>query len=293
MARYEMNLTDTGTLPEQVMGFRVRDLLGESSGITTYRVRDDKDAGFTLKHVVIRHEESLKYLQHLKNEYEIAKQVTHPNLRKAIDLKLKKQFGFMKVVEAGLVLEPADGESLEFHKSPGDSRMLRFFYQVGLGLAELHKMGYVHADIRPSNVTINVKKRKAKLIDYGDAVKFGTVLVRPNGPPDYVSPEHVEQRPLTARSDLFCFGCLLYWGLCRRNLPELRKAATRTATHDISAWVVEPPYRVNPKMPRDLSKLIQWCLELEPSDRPSSIDDCLPVINQTLQEWERNEVAAR
>lgn len=66
-----------------------------------------------------------------------------------------------------------------------------FFFKV-LALEDLHKMGYVHRDIKPDNILLD-RCGHLKLADFGSAAKLnGNGLVKMNPPvgtPDYIAPE--------------------------------------------------------------------------------------------------------
>jgi len=87
------------------------------------------------------------------------------------------------------------------------------------GLACAHGAGVVHRDLKPGNVIIK-RSGKAKLTDFGlglfqGATRF-TASGQVFGTPAYMSPEQARGEDVTASSDLYATGVLLYEMLCGR-----------------------------------------------------------------------------
>jgi hypothetical protein len=88
--------------------------------------------------------------------------------------------------------------------------------QIAAVLADLHRVDIVHRDIKPANVMI-VDGGLVKVLDFGIAILRGagalprlTQVDKTVGTPAYMSPEQHLGRPVTAASDVYSLGCLLY-----------------------------------------------------------------------------------
>lgn len=77
--------------------------------------------------------------------------------------------------------------------------------KVLLGLMVLHEAGYLHADIKPSNIMID-RMGSVKLVDFGRAVELGEKISILLGSPIYMAPETHRLEPARAQSDLFSTG---------------------------------------------------------------------------------------
>ena len=93
--------------------------------------------------------------------------------------------------------------------------------QIANALAEAHRQGIVHRDVKPQNVMLSAANH-ATVLDFGlakpaalaDATsRTATVLTEAgvvSGTPGYMSPEQARGEVVDERSDVFSFGIVLY-----------------------------------------------------------------------------------
>jgi serine/threonine protein kinase len=85
---------------------------------------------------------------------------------------------------------------------------------IGLlhGLAYAHKRGIIHRDIKPANIRVDTEG-KARLMDFGVAHLASSELTSTGmllGTPAYMAPEQITGAAVTAETDLFSVGAVLY-----------------------------------------------------------------------------------
>jgi serine/threonine protein kinase len=284
---YQLDLREAGEIPASILGYNVRELLGESLLGNTYRVRDAAGRNHALKHVTFRGDDD-RSLQHLQNELRVGQAAEHPVLRRP--LKLEAGRSMLRSSEAALLMEYFDGPCLEHHRALNELTVLDAFIQIAQGLGALHDKGFVHGDIRPSNLLLNARGQ-VKIIDFGDACPIGTVQNRVHLDPDYVSQEQLDGKPVTARTDLYAFGACLYWALLRRAVSNLQPTPAKPSKHAIfqGEREVVPPITINPRLPRPLNDFILRCLEIDAEKRPTGMAIAIAILQHARHFMQRGK----
>lgn len=266
----------SGWWPTNLFGYKVQSKLGEGAASTIWAVIDPKtQQKYALKHVVRKTDKDMRFIEQIQNEYDVSKQFTHPVLRKSIDLQIKKTM-FFKVSEAALVMEWCDGTPLDKQPSGNVGDVLAIMTQVARAMDALHFMGYVHCDMKPSNI-LSTPDRRVKVIDFGQACKAATIKERIQGTPDFIAPEQVEKRPVTVRTDIFNFGASLYWALSQHKIPTFI-TVRKSKREGLRDEHISPPTKYNPSVPAALSEVVMDCIRLDPIQRPRSMGDVVKKL---------------
>lgn len=173
------------------------------------------------------------------------------------------------------------------------SQALRLVAQLSEGLADAHKAGVFHRDVKPRNVLL--WDRDGELIgylcDFGIAVdetpgltKTGTLV----GSPEYMAPERHLGEPATARGDVYSLGCVLW--ACLTGAPPY----SGTDYQVMNAHLNEPlpALRIGrgEAANRELESLLERMLEKEPRNRPAGAAD---LGREALRIAERLEAGPR
>ena len=163
--------------------------------------------------------------------------------------------------------------------------------QVAEGLAEAHKLGVTHRDLKPGNIMID-KDGNAKIMDFGIArslLRAGTtaegVII---GTPEYMSPEQVEGKPADPRADIYALGVILFEMVTGR--PPFEGETALAVAHKHRYEPATDPKKLNSQIPAALSRLVLRCLEKEREKRYQSAEDLLVdlgEIEETLPAAER------
>lgn len=263
--------TTAGWWPTSLFGYRVEQKLGEGAASTIWSVKDPKTREkLVLKHVLRKVDKDMRYIEQLKAEFAVSQFFKDPVLRKSIDLKISRNLLF-RITAAALLQEYFEGMPLHLQPPRSLAEVVSTFIPIARGLDSLHFAGYVHCDLKPSNILTN-DKGEVKVIDFGQACKIATVKERIQGTPDFIAPEQVEKRPVTARTDVFNLGATLYWAVSKHKIPTLYniKKSKRDALRDEH---IKPPTRYNPDLPEAFSDLIMECVRLDPTERPRSMGE--------------------
>lgn len=157
--------------------------------------------------------------------------------------------------------------------------------EICRGLRHAHENQVIHRDIKPENIMIR-DDGVVKITDFGIAQMAGTTQMTMTGQilgsPAHMSPEHVENKPLDFRADIFSTGTLLYWMTTGRLPFEGRNP------HAVIKQIVEgdyaDPVRVRPAIGEQIARIIRCCLEVDPEKRYQSADELIDVLVEYLQD---------
>jgi len=122
------------------------------------------------------------------------------------------------------IMEFVNGQTLErrLEAGPlGSDEVMGIGTDLLNGLQAMHRLGFVHRDIKPSNVF--VLSDRALLGDFGIARPPSDDENDPHnrdGSAEYMAPEQVEGKPVTARTDIYSTGVVLYEAVSGRRFHE-------------------------------------------------------------------------
>jgi serine/threonine-protein kinase len=242
--------------------------LGRGGMGEVYRAEDMKlRQTVALKFLPERHDHDEEWLNRLYHEVSNARRVSHRNVCRVYDVGEFEGQHFIS-------MEYVRGEELEsllkrIGRLPED-KAVETARQLCAGLAAIHDKEILHRDLKPSNVILD-ERGNVRITDFGLAVVADEIRSRGvvAGTPAYMSPEQLEGRSLTTKSDIYSLGLVLYELFTGRrpfessSLPELIRLRTRDNT----------PISLN-SLVKNLDPVIETtvlrCLERDPDRRPAS-----------------------
>jgi len=214
-----------------------------------------------------------KLVQRFGNELRIARRISHHNVCRMHDLHEEGNTLY-------ITMEYVRGEDLKtLMRRMGTlpvGKTLSIARQVAEGMAEAHKLGVVHRDLKPGNVMID-REGNAKIMDFGIARSIfaggmtaeGAMI----GTPEYMSPEQVDGKETDGRSDIYSLGILMYEMATGRVPFEGDTPLSVAFKHKNEP--PQGPRKLNPQVPEDLNRLILRCLEKDSSRRYQTADEFL------------------
>jgi formylglycine-generating enzyme required for sulfatase activity len=212
-------------------------------------------------------------------EIEIAAQIEHPHVLTLIDSGDADGILYY-------VMPFVKGESLRDRISREEKLpivdTIRLLRDVADGLAEAHRQGLVHRDVKPDNVLIS--GRHAVVTDFGvakavtsatEAQALTTAGVS-LGTPFYMSPEQAGAEPVDHRTDIYALGVMGY-ELLTGHPPFVGPSTPAVLIAQMTADP-EPVTDHRPDTPAALAQLIMKCLAKKPEDRWKTTDEVLQQL---------------
>ncbi|MCU7723156.1 serine/threonine protein kinase [Actinoplanes sp. KI2] len=215
----------------------------------------------------------------LRQEALAAARLCHPHITGIFDFgespldSLPDTFSDARLTVPYVVMELNDGESVAARlgrQGPLPWReAVTVAVEVASALATAHARGLVHRDVTPANVMLTVTG--AKVVDFGisaivgerDAAPDGSLL----GTPAYLAPERLAGAQVSAATDVYALGLLLYRLLTGR-LPW--PAGTTAEALRAHLYADPDPLPSLPGMPGSVGELCLRCLAKSPADRPDA-----------------------
>jgi len=231
----------------------------------------------------------LRAVERFRREARAAAKLAHPNAVTIYDFveEMGQYFLVMEYIN-GPTLKQLIGQRRQLHAR----ETLEIAAQVCSVLQVAHAQGFIHRDIKPQNIMLVANSAAAgggiliKLTDFGivrvaeeaGLTNSGIVL----GTADYLSPEQARGEKLTASSDLYSLGVVMFEMLTGRP-PFVGPTAVSIAMQHASA---DPPSmrQYNATIPLGVEKIVMRALEKEPEDRFRSAQEMQQALRYCMKE---------
>jgi eukaryotic-like serine/threonine-protein kinase len=276
----------------QISSYELGSRIGRGAGATiSLAYERTTRQPVAIKHVVCHKADDERFLIQAENEYNVARRMDHPFLRKCYHLIRNRRW--LKTRELFLIMEYVDGERLEDRCPERLDEIVNVFIRVAGGLHAMHLAGFAHADIKPNNILLE-KGGGPKIIDFGQSCPLGHRKTRLQGTPDFMAPEQVARQRIDHRTDVFNLGATMYWVVTGKWFKTLMPAGP-AATKKIALEQYRgsaPPRELNPLVPLSLSRLIMECCESNPELRPQDMRKVASRLEVVQHLLDRSSAAA-
>lgn len=229
--------------------------------------------------------------ENFRREAKLAREFKHPN---TVDVY---RYGIDDGVP-WLAMEYCPGRTLHdvmlAHRSRGEpvpDRIISLFVEeISKALETAHAQNLVHRDLKPHNIMFvreGLPGEHFKLMDFGISAKIdaATDATKRNvaadgaGTPEYMSPEQITAKrgdqSVTARSDIYSFGVILYQLLTGRvphPVVDSSHLALGKCLQEIVSSAPTPPSQVTTRpISPEVEKVVLQCLAKSPAERPASM----------------------
>jgi serine/threonine protein kinase len=257
--------------------YEVQDLIGEGAMGVVYRALDpmlNRSVAVKVMNDALALDENFR--TRFLREARAAGSLQHPNVITVYDCG--ETDGHLYI--AMEYVAGTDLEQLIESKVPISlSDKIEIIIGVLNGLAYAHKRGIVHRDMKPANIRVNEEGR-ALIMDFGIAhtassnvTKTGLIL----GTPNYMAPEQVTGSEITAQTDIFAVGVVLYELLT--NVKPFEGGTLHSVLFRIVSENPESPDKIVTGVRADLADIVMKALAKEPEDRYASALDMANALS--------------
>ncbi|MFI2349611.1 bifunctional serine/threonine-protein kinase/ABC transporter substrate-binding protein [Streptomyces sp. NPDC019443] len=249
--------------PARIADHRLLGRLGAGGMGVVYLARTPAGALVALKVLAAEYAEEPGFRQRFRREVDVARRISSPWAVPLVDADADAEAPWLATA---YVPGPSLAEAVAAHGPLAEHGLRILGGRLARALAEVHRAGLVHRDLKPGNVLIAFDG--PRLIDFGiarapeDTALTATGLVV--GTPGYLSPEQAEGRggqAIGPPSDVFSLGCVLAFAATGR--PPFGTGALDAllyrAVHDPAELDGVPPA---------LGEVVSRCLEKDPAQRP-------------------------
>ncbi|MHC4662017.1 MAG: protein kinase domain-containing protein [Planctomycetota bacterium] len=254
--------------------YRVLHELGVGGMCTVYLVTDSRHPEHPVALKVVSGDANPVHLEMLRNEFRTLANLEHENLIRVFDFGvLPGNGGFYYTAEY------IEGQNLlKSAKGADEDSLINYIAQMCRGLEYVHARGYIHYDVKPSNILVT-KNGAIKLTDFGLSALAGRGIgKRIRGTPAYTAPEIITGADISFKADLYSLGITIFEILTGRlpfSGPDLHALFHGIVTN------APPPLRSgNFEIPEYLERIVSRLLAKNPSDRFESANAVIEALSK-------------
>jgi serine/threonine protein kinase len=218
------------------------------------------------------------FVQRFLREARTAAKLDHPNIVTVFDVGEEDGIPYFTMQYVDQTLQ----DWVQKRGMLAPSEVIRIVGQVASALDYAHERGYVHRDVKPSNVLVT-EDGQAVLTDFGIAKAADSIsLTRTGelvGSPSYMSPEQIEGRDVDYRSDIYSLGVVCYEMLTGR--PPFT-GPTAAVLHAHVYETPRPLQDMNPQVPAAAARVVAKALAKKRDDRYASAGQMASALNLAL-----------
>jgi serine/threonine protein kinase/Tfp pilus assembly protein PilF len=237
--------------------YQVIEELGKGGMGKVYKVLDQKiEEKVALKLLNFEVTPGDKNLERFRNELKLARKISHRYVCRMYDLGEAEGIPY-------ITMEYVAGEDLKsLVRRIGQftvGRTLFLAKQVCEGLAEAHRLGVVHRDLKPQNIMID-RDGNVRIMDFGIARSMRTQGI--------TDTESLEGKGVDQRTDIYSLGIILFEMLTGK-VPFEGDTPLNVALKQ-KTEIPQDPQGINPHITDDLSHIILKCLNKDRTKRYDS-----------------------
>ncbi len=265
--------------------YRILRKLG-SGGMANVYLAEDEELGrrVAIKILNERYAGDDLFIERFRREAKSAAGLSHPNIVSIYDRGEAEGTYY-------IAMEVIEGRSLKelimTHGALPVHTAIGYAKQLLEALRFAHRHGIIHRDIKPHNVLVSADQQvkanepRLKVTDFGIArhgasqmTEAGSIM----GTAQYLSPEQARGAPVTAASDLYSAGVVLYEMLTGK-VPFTGDSAIEIAMKHVNE-LPKPPSSLRPEIPPELDQIVLRALAKDPEDRYQTAEEFIEDLER-------------
>jgi eukaryotic-like serine/threonine-protein kinase len=266
--------------PETIIDgrYRVLSRLG-SGGMADVYLAQDQLLGREVAVKVLHHHfaEDQEFVERFKREASSAAALSHPNIVAIFDRgEWNGTYYIAMEYVAGRSLKALVRETGPLEPAAAIETVIQILRAARFA----HRRGVIHRDLKPHNVLLDEEGR-ARVTDFGiaragasDMTLTGSIM----GTAQYLSPEQAQGYAVSAASDIYSVGVILY-ELLTGVVPFEGETAVAIAFKQVSA-TPRPPSELNPALPPSLDAVVLRALAKDPIERFADDDELISALER-------------
>jgi len=208
----------------------------------------------------------------LKHEFTVGKSLDHRSIIKTHDFGTGKDGTYLTME---LFKTPNLKQQIHEGVERLHYRLEAILLEAALAVEYMHKLGWVHRDIKPDNYLVD-EENHVRLIDFTLARKIPKGLSKMlggkspvQGTYSYMAPEQIRGQACDERTDIYSFGCMVY-ELMSGKLPYTASSSSELLNKHLKARPQDLGMLQKNVQP-EFANLVHSMLAKEPKDRPETL----------------------
>jgi serine/threonine protein kinase len=261
--------------------YRILELIGRGGMAAIYKAYHPATDRLVAVKVLLDHRaEDPQIVRRFEHEARVISGLEHSNIVPVYDFGRDGELLYlvMRYMRAGTVNDLLKRDALTVADA------LIILNDVASALDYAHRQDIIHRDIKPNNILVDAGGR-ANLTDFGlakvlsesfDLTRSGTAM----GTPAYMAPEQVAGELVSARTDIYALGVMLY-EIVTGVLPFTSDSPMAVAMMHLRQEL-RPARQVNPALPMEVDEVIGRAMSKEPADRFATAGEMAAALTQAV-----------
>lgn len=280
--------TKKAALPSRIGLYKPTQFLGHGAMGNVFLCHDESlNRMVVVKQMVQTLYDQGSFVERFEREARILSKLNHPTIVHPYALWQESDGQYSLAME--FVYGKSLREILDKNPNPPLWAIMEILYQISSGLAEAHRYGVTHRDVKPANIMLD-KDGRVRLLDFGVAhdENDGLDLTEDHaqlGTASYMSPEQIaDSSTITPASDVFSIGIIASEMLLRKN--PFRGTSLAETFNNIQKKKI-PAKAFAKETPKELVDFILQMLKKDPHKRPLS-NDIAEFFSKMMRHYPRN-----